>query len=92
MLHDTSFQVEGKNITWQVSNNFNADRANSEKIDTLHFFRTKMQQPDIIITVVVNEESAPEQMPYTSKEKYDYLVKINPALADFKSKLGLDFS
>lgn len=53
------------------------------------FLRKALKNQLIGIEAIV-KEMAKEDMLYTNKEKFDHLIKKNPALGVLKEKLGLD--
>ncbi len=54
------------------------------------YLRTELRNSKILIENEVQEQEVSKKL-YTSKDKYEYMVGINPALKEMKERLGLDF-
>ena len=68
------------------------ERGIFEKIqkEYTEFLRQELKNTSIVIEVSYQEETK-KKRPFTSKEKYEYMVKENPAIKELKTRLGLDF-
>jgi hypothetical protein len=54
------------------------------------FLRSTLRNSSIVIEKEVKEQETSKKL-YTSKDKYEYMVSINPAMKEMKERLGLDF-
>ena len=54
------------------------------------YLRTELRNTKILIENEVLEQEISKKL-YTSKDKFEYMVGINPALKEMKERLGLDF-
>ncbi len=60
------------------------------EVELTGFLRKTLQNDNIKLEKEVNTPDQSKKL-YTSKDKYEYMVKQNPALKDLKDRLGLDF-
>ncbi len=58
--------------------------------DLVRFFKNELDNTNIQIEREVTEQESTRNL-YTSREKYEYMAKLNPALREMKERLGLDF-
>lgn len=58
--------------------------------DLIRFFRQSLGNTLIRLEKVISEQESTQNL-YTSKEKFEYMAKQNPALRQLKDRLGLDF-
>ena len=80
--------ADGK-ITLKLSNPVQLDQLNGFRVELLAFLRKKLENYSLDINpIIVIEED--KKMIYTSSDKFNHLVKKNPALLELKQKLGLD--
>lgn len=56
----------------------------------IQHFRKSLDNTTITLEREVNEQEITQQL-YTSREKFEYMAKQNPALLELKERLGLDF-
>ena len=54
------------------------------------YLRTQLRNTKILIENEVQEQETSKKL-YTSKDKFEYMVSINPAMKEMKERLGLDF-
>jgi DNA polymerase-3 subunit gamma/tau len=59
--------------------------------DLVSYLRKFLKNDLILIEKVVEEEEDDGKKLYTSADKYEYMVKLNPSLKHLKERLGLDF-
>lgn len=58
--------------------------------DLVQYFRRELKNTFILLEKEVKEQETTRKL-YTSKDKYEYMVRQNPALKEMKERLGLDF-
>ncbi len=79
-------------ITYSVSNAFQMEKIQEKKREVLKALKIRLKNKLIDLKVVVDEnEEKVKAVPYTNKEKFEYLSKKNPALKLLKDKLDLDY-
>lgn len=62
------------------------------KPEFLPFLREKLQNFYLTIEVSLSaEEDAAKLDPYSDEERFEYLKKKNPKIAELKQRLGMDF-
>lgn len=77
-------------ILFTVANEMNKVEVNREMEQLLPFIRKRLNNFAIQIKLSVSE-NVKEETVYSPTEKYQYLLKLNPALEDLKNKFDLDF-
>ena len=77
-------------IVFKVANEMNRVEVNIEKERLLPFLKKRLKNDKIKIEVEISEDPKREQI-YTPKEKYQYLLKLNPQLEDLRKIFNLDF-
>lgn len=60
------------------------------EVDLIRFFRKKLDNTFVQLEREVSEQVTVKNL-YTSKEKFEYMANLNPALREMKDRLGLDF-
>lgn len=60
------------------------------ELQAVSFLRKELQNDRIAIIKQVEEAEETKKL-YTSKDIYEYMVQVNPAIQNLKEKLGLDF-
>ncbi|GER60501.1 hypothetical protein ULMA_26090 [Patiriisocius marinus] len=60
-----------------------------EKYELLQFLRKKLQNYDVDLSIEVDEKEM-KRYAYTTKEKYEKLVAINPLLEELRKTFDLD--
>lgn len=83
--------AEGPGITISLLSSVELSILDRFEIDLVAFLRNTLDNDAIIVNKEVVEPVDDAKKLYTSKDKYEYMVKLNPALKDLKEKLGLDF-
>lgn len=58
--------------------------------DLIRYFKKELDNTFIKLEREVSEQESSRNL-YTSREKYEYMAKLNPALKEMKERLGLDF-
>ena len=58
--------------------------------DLVRFFKKELDNTNIKVEREVTEQESSRNL-YTSREKFEYMAKLNPALREMKERLGLDF-
>ncbi|MCD4736969.1 MAG: hypothetical protein K8R53_13070, partial [Bacteroidales bacterium] len=81
--------VEEFKIELLVDNKIQAAMIIEKKHDLLNYLRTILKNGKISLETIVNIEKK-DVKPYTSKDKYNEMVKKNPMLKDLKENLGLE--
>lgn len=84
-----SVQLHGSMITVELKNPIEVDGIEKIKSDLLNFIRKRFQNKSIQLQHQVNIEQAAER-PYTPKEKFEAMLKVNPALGKLRDTFGLD--
>ena len=77
-------------ILFTVANEMNKVEVNREMDQLLPFIRKRLNNFAIQIKLRVSE-NVKEETVYSPTEKYQYLLKLNPALEELKNKFDLDF-
>lgn len=76
-------------ITINVRNKLQVDEIKESRKKIVDILRRKLNNK--VLQIRIKVENAPQtRKPYTKKEKYDYMVKKNPALKNLRDRLGLD--
>ncbi|MCF8374515.1 MAG: hypothetical protein K9H64_23035 [Bacteroidales bacterium] len=75
----------------RLANRSQETHFNEIKNRLVNFLHRELQNSKIDIELEVIESENTENKLYTTKDKYDYLVQKNPALASMKQQLNLDF-
>lgn len=60
------------------------------EIEVVGFLRSKLENDKISVIKSVEEVETSKKL-YTSKDIYEYMAEINPAIVTLKEKLGMDF-
>jgi DNA polymerase-3 subunit gamma/tau len=84
-------RLEGTRIEVVTENTIQQELLQNSSIDLLNVLRTRLKNFDLHIVGVQLEQSV-QRRPYTSAEKYQYMVEKNPILEELKNSfnLGLD--
>ena len=91
ILSMNNLEVENSNqILFTVANEMNKAEVNQEMEHLLPFLRKRLNNYEIQIKLIVSEITKEETVS-SPTEKYQYLLKLNPALEDLKNKFDLDF-
>jgi DNA polymerase-3 subunit gamma/tau len=61
------------------------------KQDLIKYLENALQNTQFKIIPVEQEVERNENIPYTAEEKYDHMIKKNPALGKLKERFNLDF-
>jgi len=61
------------------------------ELDLIRFLKLNLKNDQIIIEKQVQKDET-QVIPYSSSDKYEYMVKKNPALKMLKENLGLDYN
>lgn len=80
---------EGFTVELELDNDIQVDFFNEERTEILLFLRNKLNNFSIQFETRKSAETKSLE-PYTSQEKYEYMVKKNPMLKKFRDKLDLD--
>ena len=83
------FRLEGAKIILSLSNAFQQDQLMSYHTDIVTFLRKDLNNRKLELTSELVEEER-EGMLYTNREKFEHMMKINPALRVLREKLDLD--
>lgn len=81
---------EAARINFTVANSLNKVELTQEMEHLLPYLRAQLNNYKIQMVLEVTE-SIQEESVYTPQEKYQYLLKINPALDSLRKKFDLDF-
>ena len=77
-------------ISFFVANDMNRVEMKNEMKLLLPFLKEKLNHYGIKIEIIV-KKTIKEDSVYSPKEKYQYLVKINPTLEKLRKNFDLDF-
>lgn len=83
-------KAEGALIHLEFPNNTIKTELEQEKHELLHFLREKLNNYTVDLSITVNEEMK-QTVPYSEKDKYEYLKEKNPAIEKLRKALDLDF-
>lgn len=89
VILNQDYSLEEDKIILKLSNPVQIEQLNGFRVELLSFLRKRIQNYSLDINPVITVEEE-KRMIYTSSDKFNYLVKKNPALMDLKIKLGLD--
>jgi DNA polymerase-3 subunit gamma/tau len=91
VLAPASVTIKGDNQIEIIAENDIHQKEITNKIkDLVVNIRQKLQNDLVEITVSASMQIPKEKMPYTAKEKFEAMNKINPDLNNFKNELGLE--
>lgn len=76
-------------ITFVVDNKIQKDELEDRKADIMAFVREELKNYHVQLEVIVSD-AASITKPYSPKEKYNEMVKKNPALQHLKDQLNLE--
>ncbi len=60
------------------------------KVDLMEHMKHHNQNRSLVIEAEINEQEAKERRPYTSSEKFTFLLDKHPLLREMADKFGLD--
>lgn len=83
-------KAEGALIHLEFPNNTIKTELEQEKHELLHFLREKLNNYTVDLSITVNEEMK-QTVPYSEKDKFEYLKEKNPAIEKLRKALDLDF-
>ncbi len=75
----------------RLANRSQEEHLNEIKAKLISFLQKELENSKVEFEIDVVESSSNEKKLYTNKDKFDHLVKKNPALARMKQQLNLDF-
>ncbi len=81
--------LKGNTIICSLVNNSLASRFETESVKLLQFLREKLNNYSIKIETPIIKLEETKQI-YTSRDRYNHLLKKNPLLKDFVTKMKLD--
>lgn len=85
-------ELKGQNtLLFTVANDMNKVEVNREMEHLLPFLRERLNNFRISVELKISETTK-EDAVYSSQEKYQYLVKINPSLEELRKKFDLDIN
>jgi len=76
-------------IEIQVENKLQEDELTNQKTDLLNYLRPQLRNYTIQIQSIIVEQME-NKKPYTSTDKYHFMVKKNPKLEEFRKAFNLD--
>jgi len=85
-------QITKKDMNALIALNSSLEIAILDRIEVelVNFLRETLSNDQLIVHKEVKEDPKKDKL-YTSKDKYDFMVKEQPLLQKLKDKLGLDF-
>ena len=60
------------------------------EVELVNFLREALSNDQLVLQKEIREDPKKDKI-FTSKDKYDFMVKEQPLLKKLKDKLGLDF-
>ena len=76
-------------IEIQVENKLQENELTKQKTDLLNYLRPRLRNYAIQIQSIIVEQME-NKKPYTSTDKYHFMVKKNPKLEEFRKAFNLD--
>lgn len=76
-------------VELQVENKLQENELNHQKTELLNYLRPKLKNYAIQIQSIIVEQME-NKKPYTSTDKYHFMVKKNPKLEEFRKAFNLD--
>ena len=83
--------LEGNTIVCSLLNNTLATRFDNENVKLLQYLREKLNNYSIKIETPITKLEEVKQV-YTSRDRYDFMLKKNALLQEFVTKLKLDLA
>lgn len=81
--------VEEVKILLKLTNAVKLNILDRFRPDLMTYLKSRLNNGQVeLITQLIEEESS--RVPYTNKEKFEYLAEKKPILHDLKNRLGLD--
>jgi DNA polymerase III subunit gamma/tau len=80
---------ENFKIELQVENKLQADELLFEKTGILNYLRSQLRNYSIQLETIIVEQQG-NSKPYTSSDKYQFMLKKNPKLESFRKAFNLD--
>ncbi|MEA3443522.1 MAG: hypothetical protein U9R19_02215 [Bacteroidota bacterium] len=77
-------------LQFSLANRSQESHFNEIKYKLLQFLKKELRNDNIEFDLEVVDNSEQDNKLYTTKDRYDYLVKKNPALANMRQQLTLD--
>ena len=91
ILNMNPVKLDDKNdVIFTVANEMNRVEINIEKEKLLPYLHERLDNFKIKIKVNISEVSKKDII-FSSKEKYQHLLKINPSIEILRKKFGLEF-
>ncbi len=87
--HYTPILKENYLIELALENKFQANELMHEKTEILNYLRTQLNNFSIQLETIIVEQMESKK-PYTSTDKYQFMVKKNPSLETFRKTFNLD--
>lgn len=84
-----SLGIEGDDVMVQLTNPVEVGAIEELKADFTQYLRQQFNSPQLQLNHQINVEKAADR-PYTPKEKFEAMLKKNPALSKLKDTFGLD--
>ena len=82
-------RLDGSRVILNLGNEFQKDILNRFHSDLTHYLRKNLNNRLIEIVTEIQEEER-EDLVYTNRDKFEYMMKINPVLKELQDKLGFD--
>ena len=76
-------------ITLTVRNKLQFEEVKKNRKNIVEILRRKLDNKILQLSIKIDNKPQ-SRKPYTTKEKFEYMVKKNPTLKDLRDKLGLD--
>ncbi|MDG5799980.1 hypothetical protein QA597_06360 [Marinilabiliaceae bacterium ANBcel2] len=73
-----------------MQNRFQKEELLKERESISHYLKNSLTNDNISLTITVEERSNKSEKIYTSADKYNDMIKQNPALKKLKEQFNLD--
>lgn len=83
-------KVDGYDIEIQLISSLEITIFERLELEVVGYLRSKLENDKVAILKRVEEVETTKKL-YTSKDIYEYMSEINPAIITLKEKLGMDF-
>ena len=90
ILNMNPIRLDENNVIFTVANEMNRVEINIEKEKLLPYLHERLDNFKIKIKVNISEVSKKDII-FSSKEKYQHLLKINPSIEILRKRFGLEF-
>ncbi len=86
---DREFTLEGEMITLPLDHDIQNSTLAGMQFELIQYLRARLDAPNLALDARIDKQQA-SKVPYTDREKFDFLAKKNPHLLELQQLLGLD--